>query len=592
MYNEAQKLSIFLNGKPYEYFQKICIICINFTIITRNVTKTLRSLYTDIKFQCYPKFTSGGRDRKLSKFQIISSLFISVFIIFAMYEIKAFSSNHSTSNHSTSNHYIQVQLLGVNDFHGQLDKYQRVSGTMAGGAEYLAAYLKKYKQENPNTLLVHAGDMVGGSPPISSQFQDQPTIEFLNLMHIDIGTPGNHELDQGVNEMKRLIYGGFNKKTGYFQGSDTSYISANIIDKKTGTPLLPPYIIKQIDGINIGFIGVVTTDTDLYVAPENRKEVEITDEVSAINQTVKLLKEKGVKAIVVLAHEEARSDQNGANPGGTLVEMAPKIDNEVDVIFAGHSHEYANTVVAGKLIVQSYSYGKAFSQVNLEIDPRTKDIVKKQAKIIITSHDQIKPDKETVALIDKYRKRLGSYFYQIVGKMPEDITRNQDANGESPLAKMIGESEREAVGVDIAFVHQGEMRNNIKKGALTVEDLYTDLPFGHSVSKLILTGDQIKLALEEQWTKDYENRLQTVGLTYSWNPNAPIGSRIVAIKDINGQEIQPNKEYEIAVSNYLASGGDEFTAFEKGRLVESGPLVVTALIHYIQQKYSHEMALH
>lgn len=460
---------------------------------------------------------------------------------------------------------------------------------MSGGAEYLAAYLKKYEEENPNTLLVHAGDMVGGSPPISSQFQDEPTIKFLNSLDFDIGTPGNHELDQGVNEMKRLIYGGFNKKTGYFQGANTSYISANIIDKKLGTPLLPPYIIKQIDGINIGFIGVVTKETNLYVVPENRKEVEITDEVAAINRTVKLLKEKGVKAIVVLAHDSAKSEQTGANPNEALVEMAPKIDDEVDVIFAGHSHQFANTVVAGKLIVQAYSYGKAFSQVNLEIDSLTKDIVNKQAKIIVTSHDQINPDKETAALLNKYRKRLGSYFNQIVGEMPEEITRKQDVNGESLLAKMISESEREAMGVEIAFVHQGEMRKKIKKGRITVEDLYTDLPFGHSVSKLILTGDQIKFALEQQWTKDYENRLQTAGLTYSWDPNAPIGSRVVALKDMKGQEIQPNNEYGVAVSNYLASGGDNFTAFKQGRLVETGPQVVTALMRYIKQKYPHKV---
>jgi 5'-nucleotidase len=272
--------------------------------------------------------------------------------------------------------------------------------------------------------------------------------------------------------------------------------------------------------------------------------------------------------------------------------MAPKIDDEVDVIFAGHSHEYANTVVAGKLIVQAYSNGKAFSQVNLEIDQHTKNIVKKQAKIIVTSHHKIKPDKETVDLLNKYRKRLGSYFNQIIGEMPEEISRNQDANGESPLAKMIAESEREAMGVDIAFVHQGEMRKNLKKGDITVEDLYTDLPMGHSVSKLILTGNQIKLALEQQWAKDYENRLQTVGLTYNWDPNAPIGNRIVALKDMKGQEIQPNNEYEVAVSNYLASGGDNFTAFKQGRLVESGPQVVTALIRYIQQKYPHKISLH
>ncbi|MGG1483244.1 bifunctional metallophosphatase/5'-nucleotidase [Peribacillus castrilensis] len=522
----------------------------------------------------------------MSKFQAITSLFILVFIIiFVSYKITAFSSNHSTTNHSTSNRYIQLQLLGVNDFHGQLNKYQMVSGTMAGGAEYLAAYLKKYKQENPNTLLVHAGDMVGGSPPISSQFQDEPTIEFLNLLHFDVGTPGNHELDEGVNEMKRLIHGGFNKKTGYFQGANTAYSSANIIDRKSGLPLLPPYVIKQMDGIDIGFIGVVTKETNMYVSPENRKEVEITDEVSAINRTVKILKDKGIKVIVVLAHNSAKSEKAGANSTGALVDMAPKIDDEVDVIFAGHSHEYANTVAAGKLIVQAYSNGNAFSQVNLEIDPHTKIIVKKQAKIIATSHQHIKPDEETVALLNKYRKRLGSKFNQVIGEMPEEIRRNQDANGESPLAKMIAESEREAMGVDIAFVHQGEMRKSLKKGKITVEDLYTNVPMGHSVSKLILTGEQIKLALEQQWTKDYENRLQTVGLTYDWEAKAPIGSRVVVLKDKKGQEIQPNNEYEVAVSNYLASGGDNFTAFEQGRLVESGPQVVTALIRHIQQKY-------
>ncbi|CAK6478394.1 bifunctional metallophosphatase/5'-nucleotidase [Peribacillus castrilensis] len=522
----------------------------------------------------------------MSKFQAITSLFILVFIIiFVSYKITAFSSNHPTTNHSTSNRYIQLQLLGVNDFHGQLNKYQLVSGTMAGGAEYLAAYLKKYKQENPNTLLVHAGDMVGGSPPISSQFQDEPTIEFLNLLHFDVGTPGNHELDEGVNEMKRLIHGGFNKKTGYFQGANTAYSSANIIDRKSGLPLLPPYVIKQMDGIDIGFIGVVTKETNMYVSPENRKEVEITDEISAINRTVKILKDKGIKVIVVLAHNSAKSEKAGANSTGALMEMAPKIDDEVDVIFAGHSHEYANTVAAGKLIVQAYSNGKAFSQVNLEIDPHSKIIVKKQAKIIATSHQHIKPDEETVALLNKYRKRLGSKFNQVIGEMPEEIRRNQDANGESPLAKMIAESEREAMGVDIAFVHQGEMRKSLKKGKITVEDLYTNVPMGHSVSKLILTGEQIKLALEQQWTKEYENRLQTVGLTYDWEAKAPIGSKVVVLKDKKGQEIQPNNEYEVAVSNYLASGGDNFTAFEQGRLVESGPQVVTALIRHIQQKY-------
>jgi 5'-nucleotidase len=538
-----------------------------------------------------------GRDQKLSKFQVISSLSILVFIISSSFGLTAFSSNQSTSiqpaSQASVNNYLLVQMLGVNDFHGQLDKYQSVSGMKTGGAEFLAAYLKKYKQENPNALLVHAGDMVGGSPPISSQFQDEPTIEFLNQLHFDVGTPGNHELDHGVNEMKRLIYGGFNENTGYFPGSTTAYISANIIDKNTGNPLFPPYVIKQIDGVNIGFIGVVTTDTNLYVLPENRKEIEVTDEVSAINRTVKLLKEKGIKAIVVLAHVSAKSDPKGINPTDVLVGMAPKIDKEVDVIFAGHSHDYANTVVDGKLIVQAYSYGKAFSQVNLTIDRKTKDIVRKEAKIILTAHDQIQPDQETINLLKKYQNRLGSYFNTIIGVIPEEISRNPDAKGESPLAKMIAESERKAMGTEIAFVHQGEMRESLKKGNIFLENLYTALPFGHRVNKISLTGAQINLALEQQWRIDQENdMLQAVGITYSYDLNAPIGKRIADLKDMNGQDIQPTKEYEVAISDYLANGGDEFTAFKQGRLVKPGPLVVDVLSNYIKQNYPNVVIPH
>ncbi|MED1467547.1 bifunctional metallophosphatase/5'-nucleotidase [Bacillus salipaludis] len=524
------------------------------------------------------------------KFQIMSSLFILLLMILGAYELTRFSSNHSTMSRSTSSRYIHVQLLGVNDFHGQLTNYRSVSGTMAGGAEYLAAYLKKYKQKNSNTLLVHAGDMVGGSPPISSQFQDEPTIEFLNLLNFDIGTPGNHELDRGVKEMNRLIFGGFHdKKTGYFQGANASYISANIIDKKTGTPFLHPYVIKQIDGINIGFIGVVTTETNLYVIPKNRKEVVIMDEVTAINRTVKLLKEKGIKAIVVLAHVSAKTDRTGANPQEALMEIIAKIDDEVDVIFAGHSHDYANTTIDGKLIVQAYSYGKAFAQVNLKLDRDTQDIVKKDAKIIVTSHDHITPDKETVFLIHKYGGKLGSHLNHVLGVIPEDISRKQDVNGESQFAEMIAESERKAMDVDIAFVHQGEMRESLKKGKLTLGDLYTALPFGHRVNKIILTGNEIKLALEQQWRKDQENdMLQTVGITYNWDSAAPIGSRISNLKDRIGQDLEPNKHYEVAVSNYLASGGDGFTAFEQGRFIKSGPLVVMAFKQYITEKYSYE----
>lgn len=521
----------------------------------------------------------------MSKFKIIFPL-----ICLILFILGANNFTESSSNQASEKEFVQVQLLGINDFHGQLDKYQNILGTKAGGAEYLAAYLKKYRDKNENTILVHAGDMVGGSPPISSLYQDEPTIEFLNLLNFEIGTPGNHELDEGVGEMKRLIHGGFHEKTGLFLGSKTSYTSANIIDKKTGKPLLSPYIIKKIDGIEVGFIGVVTTETKLFVFPENLEEIEIIDEVEAINQTVELLKKKGIKSIVVLAHVSAKSDWKGTNPEGSLVEMAPKIDDEVDVIFAGHNHQYTNSLVDGKLIVQSYSNGKAFSQVNLNIDRVTKDIVKKEADIIITSHHLIEPDEETVKLLKRYEDKKADFSNSIIGEIPKGYSRKQDGNGESPLAQMIAESARTSMNTEIAIIHHGGIRTSLKKGEVSKEDLYTALPFDHSLVKLSLTGDQIRDVLEQQWTEEKENRLQVVGLTYSWNPEAPIGSRIIAVKDHEGRELRADKEYQFAVSNYLASGGDGFTVFNYGSLVESGPLMVNALTDYINQKYPFQVA--
>ena len=309
----------------------------------------------------------------------------------------------------------------------------------------------------------------------------------------------------------------FIKNTGYFSGSSTPYISANVIDKKTGKLLLPPYLIKKINGIPIGFIGVVTTETTKFLLPDTRNEIEITDEVTAINKTVQILKDKGIKSIVVLGHIPVTSDWLGKNANGDLAKMAPMIDDEVDLIFAGHNHKFANTVIDKKLIVQAYSYGLAFSQVNLTIDTRTKDVVDKKAAIIPTIHHNIEPDQETLALLKTYKEKMGPYVNKVVGTLPTDLKKQKNLHGEFPLAKAVAASGQFALETDMAFFHHGGVRANLDKGNVTMEDLYTVLPFDHYFVKLSLTGEQIKYALEQQWDEEKENRIQEVGITYTVN---------------------------------------------------------------------------
>ncbi|UXH44004.1 5'-nucleotidase C-terminal domain-containing protein [Rossellomorea vietnamensis] len=477
--------------------------------------------------------------------------------------------------------YISVQLLGVNDFHGQLETVRTRNGKQVGGAEYLAAYLKKHRQENENTLLVHSGDMVGASSPVSSLMQDEPAVEWMNEVGFDIGTLGNHEFDEGTEEMFRLLDGGKHEKTGTFEGAAFPYTAANVIDKKTGKTILPPYLIKEVDGVPIGFIGVVTTETKDIVLPSGIEEVEFTDEVTAINQSVKELKAKGVRSIVVLGHVSASSNEDGTNPAQDAAEFAPRIDDEVDIIFGGHSHGFANTSVDGKLIVQSYSYGTAFSDVDLLIDRETKDIVNKQAAILSTYHDGILPDKKIKQMVDSYSADKQMMLDQKMGQAEAPITKEKTASGERPIGNLIADSHRENMHTDIAFMNPGGIRANLDEGELTWGDLYTMLPFGTNLVKLSLTGAEIKEALEQQWTGNFQTIMQTSGLDYTYDKDAPPGHKVVAMTDRDGNAIQPDQTYTVALTNYLATGGDGFTAFKKGNDSVEGPPTLDSFITYI-----------
>ncbi|WMT18381.1 bifunctional metallophosphatase/5'-nucleotidase [Parageobacillus toebii] len=484
---------------------------------------------------------------------------------------------------SYSYRYIDVQLLGINDFHGQLDVTRNVGGRAAGRADYLAAYLKQRERENKNTLLVHAGDAVGASSPVSALLQDEPTIEFLNKLGFDVGTLGNHEFDEGVDEMLRLINGGTHPKTGYFRGADFPYVSANVIDKKTGKPILPPYVIKKVKGIPIGFIGVTLSDTPSIVIPSGVAGVAFTDEAEAINEAVKQLKRRGVRAIVVLAHNPGVSNKDGSNASGEIIEIAKTVDDEVDVIFAGHNHAYLNAEVNGKLLVQSYSYGTAFSDVDLTIDRRTKDVVAKKAEIVTTYQDSIKPDPKITKFIDKYEAKVSPIINQVIGTAKTTISAEQNASGESALGNLIADAQRTAMKTDFAFMNPGGIRANIEQGEVTWGELYNVQPFSNQLVKMTLTGEQIRKLLNQQWQSNQTRMLQISGLIYTWDASKPIGDKVVDIYLPNGAKLDPNAEYTVTANSFLADGGDNFTVFTEGKNREVGPVDLDALIHYIQQ---------
>ncbi|WHY85715.1 bifunctional 2',3'-cyclic-nucleotide 2'-phosphodiesterase/3'-nucleotidase [Neobacillus novalis] len=483
---------------------------------------------------------------------------------------------------------VHVKLLGINDLHGQLDYSTTVSGQLVGGIEYLAGYLKEKEATNPShTLKVHAGDAVGASRPVSALMQEEPTIRFLNELGFDVGTVGNHEFDQGITEMMRLINGGSHPKTvdkyGPFEGASFPYTVANVVDEKTNELILPPYVIKEVDGVKIGFIGVVTTETPTIVTPSGVAGVKFTDEVDAINKYTAVLKEKGIKAIVVLAHESGSSSTNGSNPTGKVVEFAKKVDDEVDVIFGAHNHAYMNSTVNGKLMIQSYSYGTAFSDVDLTIDPVTQDIVAKEAKIVRTVQNKEHLDSKTKAKLDEYLEYIQPITSEVVGEAATAISRSTSSAGESALGNLIADGMRANTGTQFAFMNSGGIRDDIKKpGPITWGDLFAIQPFGNDIVTMKITGDQVRILLNQQWSDSGSKVMQISGLKYTWTSKLPIGNRVLDIYLPDGTEIDPKGEYTVTVNNFMADGGDGFTILKEGKERVTGTTDFKAFFNYVK----------
>jgi 5'-nucleotidase len=495
-----------------------------------------------------------------------------------------------------------IQLLGVNDFHGNLEPisnatYRTPTGNIegpitcnggpAGGAAYLDAYLDKYESSSSaSTIRVHAGDMVGGSPLISSYFHDEPTIEASNLIEFDVGTLGNHEFDEGGEEMLRLINGGqrtdgkqfkedvngqlVNTSDPNFSGADYPYISANVVYADTGRNVLQPYEIVERDGVKVGFIGVTTEETPSIVVPDAVAPFKFLDISETVDRYAKVLRKKGVETIVVLAHSGGTQTTATEATGEMRSETAEMKNKAVDAVVAGHSHSYLNTTVNGKLIVEAFSLGTAFDTVNLTVDRKTGDVIRSSARVVPTCDADVQPDAETAALVAAYDQQITPIESRVISTATTDITRapapasdvtlNGQRGGESALGDLIADAQREYAGTQIAFMNPGGIRQDIQAGEVTYGELFSVQPFDNQVVKMELTGDQIYRILEQQF--EVNRILQISGFQYTFNASNPAGQRITSVT-IDGAPLDRNATYTVASNSFLATGGDGFTIFKE-----------------------------
>jgi 2',3'-cyclic-nucleotide 2'-phosphodiesterase/3'-nucleotidase/5'-nucleotidase len=337
------------------------------------------------------------------------------------------------------------------------------------------------------------------------------------------------------------------------------------VDENTNDLILPPYAVKEVDGVKIGFIGVITTETPSIVTASGVAGVKFTDEVEAINKYAKELKDQGVKSIVVLAHNPGKSDPDGANATGEVVDFASQIDDEIDVIFGAHDHKYLNSTVDGKLLVQSYSYGTAFSDIDLTIDPETQDIVEKSAEIVTTFQTPEFLDEGVQAELDAYTADIAPIINEEVGVAAVELTRTTNEAGESALGNLIADAMRDATKADFAFMNSGGIRDNLNQGPITWGELFAIQPFGNDIVTLTVTGEQIRTLLNQQFNADRNKIMAISGLKYTWSVEKPLGEKVLDIFLPDGTKIDPKAEYTIAVNNFMADGGDGYTILKEAK---------------------------
>ena len=522
---------------------------------------------------------------------------------------------------------VPIQLLSFNDYHGHLEATDPALPTKwdptaspVGGVEYLSATIKalRAKVGDANSLTVAAGDLIGGSPFLSGMFHDEPSVESMETLGLDVSSVGNHEFDEGTAELLRMQYGGCHPVDGcYFpdepyDGASFNWLAANVVRKSNGKPLLPPVAVRAVKGVQIGFIGMTLESTPTLVNPSGVATVDFKDEIETANAQAAVLKQRGVNTIVVLIHE------GGVNPSGInsctgisgpILAIAQGITHEVDAIITGHTHEpyicqIPDARGVPRLVTSAASYGQVVTETTLVVNKATGEVDRAASSaenhLVLRS---IAKDPAETAVIAKWNALAAPMAGRVVGSHVEDILGDAGGNRgiETPMADLVadawlsGTSGASQGGAQIAFQNVGGTRasfrvnatpNGEQPGQITYAEAYAVVPFSNIMVTVDLTGDQLRQALEQQYIATRGRPALALGVSagfsYSWNVLAPQGSKVVpGSMTLNGVPMSMTATYRVALPNFLADGGDDFLAFKQGTNRLGGGEDLAMLVNYL-----------
>jgi 5'-nucleotidase len=517
---------------------------------------------------------------------------------------------------------VEVQILAFNDFHGNLQVPDPVEVTEAdgtkhkiatGGAAHLAAALAGLRAGHVSTITVSAGDTIGASPLISANYLDEPAIDAMNLLGLEINSVGNHEFDRGADELKRMQAGGcarFTRRTPCavepFGGARFRYLAANVVGAD-GSTIFPATAIKTFQTsagpITIGFIGETLKGTANIVTPAGVRGLTFKDEAETANALVPKLKAQGADAIVLLIHQGGKTKQFTVGNGcdgftGDIQPILEKLDPAIATVISGHTHwayvcRGAPGLADGRLLTSAGKYGYFVTDLRLAFDPATHRLVAQDAHNIVVGNGERGEDGAEKELVDRYAAAVEPIASRIIGHMTAPATRSTD-DGESAAADLIADSMLAATrapdqgGAQLALVNGTGVRVDLPGGDVRYDAAFAMMPFGNNLVVMTLTGAQLKAAIEQQYAIPVRSGFTmpaalapSAGFTYTIDMTRPAGSRVVDMR-LDGKPVDPARPYRVALNNYLASGGDSLSDFTAGTdVTDKGIIDLDALVAWI-----------
>ncbi|WP_277211980.1 5'-nucleotidase C-terminal domain-containing protein [Isoptericola croceus] len=520
---------------------------------------------------------------------------------------------------------VDIQILQTNDFHGRL--LEDAFGGSAGAA-VLAGAVKELRAENPNTIFASAGDVIGASTFESFIQQDKPTIDALNAAGLDVSAVGNHELDGGYDDLTNRVMAEYDAEDNPYGGAQWQYIAANIIDSETGEHATPPSWVTEVGGVEVGFVGALTEDMPSLVSPDGIAGLEFTDITQAVNDEADVLREQGVDLVVALIHEGAVTDDCAQITEGSFGEVVTGLDGDVDAIVTGHTHleydcrvpvaDWADRAVTERPVVSGGDYGVNLNQLVFSMDPESGEVLGLETDVLpLLGNYPADPEvAQIVADAVEVADELGAApLGEIAGAFNRaqltatdsqgNPVRAENRGGESTLGNLVAEVQRwatrteEAGSAQIAFMNPGGLRADLAGAAgadfprtVTYKQAAAVQPFANTLVNMQLTGEQVKVVLEQQWQRDAEGNVPSrpflrlgvsEGFTYTYDPSRTDGDRVTGMW-LDGEAIDAGASYSVTVNSFLASGGDNFRIFTEGSAArDTGRIDLSAFVDYMAE---------